>query len=125
MAKGDILLRIEGKRTGAITGESVSGAHPGAIDVREWSWGMSGPSALGGTGPASRVALQELRITKGVDSASTALMSVMRTNEPIKKAVLTVRKSGSTPAIDYLVITIERGSGDVNVASCCSGVGAP
>ena len=32
-----------------------------------------------------------------------------RTNEPIKKAVLTVRKSGSIPPIDYLVITIERG----------------
>ena len=109
MAKGDILLRVEGKSTGTITGESANAAHPGAIDVHEWSWGMSGASALGGSGPASRVALQELRITKSVDRASTALMSVMRTNELIKKATLTVRKSGSSPAIDYLVVTIERG----------------
>ena len=109
MAKGDILLRVEGKSTGVITGESASAASPGAIDVKEWSWGMVGPTALGGSGPASRIALQELRITKGVDRASTALMSVMRTNEPIKKAVLTVRKSGSSPPVDYLVVTIERG----------------
>jgi type VI secretion system secreted protein Hcp len=109
MAKGDILLRIEGKSTGAITGESASAAFPGAIDVKEWSWGMAGPTALGGAGPASRIALQELRITKGVDRATTALMSVMRSNEPIKKAVLTVRKSGSSPPVDYLVVTIERG----------------
>jgi type VI secretion system secreted protein Hcp len=109
MAKGDIVLRVEGKATGAITGESASAASAGAIDVSEWSWGMSGPSSLGGAGAASRVALSELRITKGVDKASTALMGVMRSNEQIKKAVLTVRKSGVNPPIDYLVITIKRG----------------
>ena len=109
MAKGDILLRLDGKSSGAIKGESASSVFPGAIDIKEWSWGMSGPTALGGSGVASRIALSELRITKGVDKASTALMTVMRTNEPIKKAILTVRKTGSLPAIDYLVITIERG----------------
>jgi type VI secretion system secreted protein Hcp len=34
---------------------------------------------------------------------------VMRNNEQIKKAVLTVRKSSGGKPIDYLVITIERG----------------
>ena len=87
MAKGDIVLRIEGKTTGAIKGESACAAHPESIDIHEWSWGMSGPTSLGGAGAASRVALSELRLTKGVDRASTALMSVMRSNEQIKKAV--------------------------------------
>jgi type VI secretion system secreted protein Hcp len=109
MAKGDMQLRIEGKSTGVIRGESNVASHVGEIEVKAWSWGMSAASGLGGTGTASRAALSEIRITKGVDSASTALMSVMRNNEQIKKAVLSIRKSGGTPAIDYLVITIERG----------------
>ena len=107
MAKGDMVLRMDGKSSGAIKGESNSAAYPDAIDVKEWSWGMSGPSVLGGEGASSRVALSELRITKSVDRSSTALMTVMRRNEQIKKAVLTVRKGGGMP-IDYLTITIER-----------------
>ena len=109
MAKGDMHLRLEGKRTGAIRGESNAVAHLGEIEVSEWSWGMSAASALGASGAASRTALSELRITKHVDTASTALMAVMRNNEQIKKAVLSVRKSGGPAAIDYLVITIEGG----------------
>ena len=109
MAKGDMHLRMEGKSTGPIKGESNAPEHLGEIEVKEWSWGMHGPSAIGGMSPSSRVALSELRITKGVDRASKSLMSVMRKNEQIKKAVLSIRKAGSKPPIDYLQITIERG----------------
>ena len=109
MAKGDMHLKVEGKSTGVIRGEANATAHLGEIEVREWSWGMSGASALGAGGTASRAALSELRITKPVDTASTALMAVMRNNEQIKKAVLSVKKSGGPAAVDYLVITIERG----------------
>lgn len=109
MAKGDMHLKLEGKSTGAIKGESNVASHIGEIEVKEWSWGMAGASSLGGAGPSARTALSELNITKGVDSASTALMSVMRNNEQVKKAVLSVRKAGGTPSIDYLTITIERG----------------
>ena len=38
---------------------------------------------------------------KRVDKASTALMSALRTNEPIKLATLTIRKVGKTP-LEYL-----------------------
>lgn len=109
MAKGDILLRIEGKITGAIKGESANPDFVDAIDIREWSWGMAGPTVLGGAGAAGRTVMHELRLTKQVDRASTALMSVMRNNEQVRKAVLTVRKAGGVKPIDYLVVTIERG----------------
>jgi type VI secretion system secreted protein Hcp len=80
----------------------------GEMAIREWSWGMTTGSAMGG-GRASRTALSELRIVRWVDAASTALMSVMRNNDVVKRAVLSVRKpSGGTP-IDYFVVTIERG----------------
>ena len=45
---------------------------------------------------------------KRVDSASTALMLALRTNEPIQKAVLTLRKAGKSQ-VEYLKITIEQG----------------
>lgn len=109
MAKGDILLKIEGARTGQIKGESVAPDFVDAIDIREWSWGMAGPTALGSTAATGRVIVHELRLTKTVDRASTALMSVMRNNEQVKKAVLTVRKSSGGKPVDYLVVTIERG----------------
>lgn len=109
MAKGDIVLKIEGAKTGLIKGESASPDFPDAIDIREWSWGMAGQSGLSGAGTAGKTALHELRLTKHVDRASTALMSVMRSNEQVKKAVLTVRKAGGGKPVDYLVVTIERG----------------
>jgi type VI secretion system secreted protein Hcp len=110
MAKGDMYLRLEGKSTGAIKGESNAAPHVDEIEVMAWSWGMAANDSIGFRGKErGGVVFSELRITKGVDRASTALMGVMRSNEAIKKAVLTVRKSGSNPPIDYLVITIERG----------------
>src|SRR6185295_3717834 len=44
---------------------------------------------------------------KTVDSASTALMLALRTNEPISKAVLTLRKAGKSQ-LEYMKITIEQ-----------------
>jgi type VI secretion system secreted protein Hcp len=108
MAKGDMLLQIEGQKTGAIKGESVDSTYPGQIDVVGWSWGMSSSHALGGAGAGAKTSLSELRISKLVDSASTPLMSVMRSGELIKKAVLTVRKAGGVQ-VAYFTLTIERG----------------
>ncbi len=108
MASGDMFLMIEGQKSGVVKGESSDSVYPGQIDVMGWSWGMSTSSTIGGAGAGSRTSLSELRIRKLTDTASTALMSVMRNNELIKKAVLTVRKSGGVQ-IDYLTVTIQRG----------------
>lgn len=109
MAKADIFLHVEGKQTGVIKGESNVPEHLDEIEISDWSWGMTGSSALGGAGATVRTALSELRLGKGTDRATTQLMSVMRNNEVIKKAVLSVRKAGSVPPIDYLTITIQNG----------------
>ena len=108
MANGDMFLSVDGRKTGVIKGGSIDTKRAGEIDVLGFSWGMKAPSAVGGISATGRRTLLELRIRKGVDSASTALMSVMSTNELIKKAVLTVRKAGGEQ-IDYFSITIERG----------------
>jgi type VI secretion system secreted protein Hcp len=108
MASGDMFLSVDGQKTGAIKGGSIDTKRTGEIDVLGFSWGMKAPSSVGGVSAKGRRTLLELRIRKGVDSASTALMSVMSTNELIKKAILTVRKAGGEQ-IDYFSITVERG----------------
>ena len=59
-------------------------------------------------GAAGKVTFNSFSITKHVDKASTALMSALRTNEAIKEAVLTLRKTGKKP-LEYLKITIADG----------------
>ena len=108
MAKGDMFLKVEGARSGAIKGESSDVARKDEIDIVSWSWGMRAQTEMGGGGTAGKASMRELALRKRVDSASTGLMSAMRNNEQIKSAVLTVRKAGSQP-LDYFKITIENG----------------
>jgi len=103
-----MFLKVDGARSGPITGEAQDSKHKNEIEVLAWSWGMQGKPSLGGGGASGKSTIRELRITKRVDKASTALMSALRTNEPIKQATLTIRKIGKTP-LEYLTIKIEDG----------------
>jgi type VI secretion system secreted protein Hcp len=105
---GDMFLSVKGAKGGVIKGESQDNAHKGEIEVVSWSWGMHARPSLGGGGASGKAAVHELKIVKKIDSASTALMAALRTNEPIVKALLTVRKSGAKP-LEFLKITIEQG----------------
>ena len=105
MAQRDIFLRIESSRQGMLRGESHDQLHQGEIDVMSWSWGMDSPGDAFGL-PTGRTNVELLRMTKRIDSASTALMSALRANELIRKAVLTVRKAGGEP-LAYFTLTLE------------------
>jgi type VI secretion system secreted protein Hcp len=105
---GDMFLSVKGARSGVIKGESQDKVHEHEIDVASWSWGMQARATLGGGVATGKAEIRELRILKRTDSASTALMAALRTNELITKAVLTVRKAGKTP-LEFLKITIEQG----------------
>lgn len=107
MALRDMFLKIDGAKQGPIKGETADQRHAGEIDVVSWSWGMDSPSDAFGNAVA-RTAFDQLHIVKRVDSATTALMSALRNNELVKKAVLTVRKAGGPDALDYFMITIEK-----------------
>jgi type VI secretion system secreted protein Hcp len=103
-----MFLSVNGAKHGQITGESQDDKHKNEIEVLGWSWGMRGKAMLGGgTGTATgQTTIRELQIVKRVDRATTALMSALRYNEPIKEAVLTVRKVGKKP-LEYLKIKLE------------------
>jgi len=103
-----MFLSVNGARAGAIKGEAQDAAHANEIDVQSWSWGMQGRSTIGTGVATGRATVHELKIVKRVDSATTPLMSALRSNEIITKAVLTVRKAGGSK-LEYLKITIEQG----------------
>ncbi|MES2355116.1 MAG: type VI secretion system tube protein Hcp [Pseudomonadota bacterium] len=108
MAQGDMFLKIESAKQGPIKGESQDQQHKEEIDIISWSWGMAAKTALSSGGASSKATMRELSLVKAVDSASTGLMSAMRNNDLIKKAVLVVRKAGGTPH-EYFKVTIEKG----------------
>jgi type VI secretion system secreted protein Hcp len=101
-------LSVKGAKSGVIKGEAQDQQHLKEIDVVSWSWGMEAKPSLGGGGARGKAIIRELKIVKRVDSASTPLMSALRSNEMITKAVLTQRKAGKT-ALEFLKITIEQG----------------
>ena len=83
-----MFLMVKGARHGLIKGESQDDKHKGEIEVVSWSWGMQARPRLGSGTATGRATINDLKIVKRVDSASMALMSALRTNEPIQKAVL-------------------------------------
>jgi type VI secretion system secreted protein Hcp len=105
---GDMFLSVKGAKSGIINGEAHDDKHKNEIEVLAWSWGMQGRAALGGGGATGKATMRELRITKRVDKASTALMAALRHNEPIKEATLTIRKAGMSQ-LEYLTVKIENG----------------
>lgn len=107
MAKADMFLKVEGTKQGPIKGESVDSQHPDEIEVIGWSWGMDG-NATAFAATAARTTLQELVVRKRVDSASTGLMSALRSNEILKKVTLSVHKAGGAASLPYLVIAVEK-----------------
>jgi type VI secretion system secreted protein Hcp len=107
MAKVDMFLKIEGASSGPIKGEASDANHRDEIEVLAWSWGMEGNNIHGQA--RARMNMHELKITKLVDSATTALMSSLRNNEVLKKTVLTVRKAGGQDPVEYFRITVEKG----------------
>lgn len=112
MATGDMFLKIEGARMGPIKGEAQDAQHKDEIDIHSWTWGMQGnasatATAGGRSGGASQVSASELVVNKSFDRASTALLVALRSNEQIKRAVLTARKAGGAKAVEFLVITME------------------
>ena len=99
----DMFLKLEG-----VDGESKDDSHKKEIDVLSWSWGaaQSGTGHVGGGSGAGKVSVQDLSITKYVDSSSHLLLLDCCNGDHIKKGVLTVRKAGATP-LEYIKLSMD------------------
>jgi type VI secretion system secreted protein Hcp len=98
----DMFIKI-----GDIKGESMDSKHKGEIDVLSWSWGMSqsGNAHVGGGAGAGKVNVQDLTLTKYVDSCTPLLMLKVCNGKHYPEALLTVRKAGENP-VEYLKIKL-------------------
>ena len=100
LAASDYLLEIEG-----IKGESKDDVYPESIQIESFSWGVSNTVSLsGGGGGAGKVSFQDLHFTTNLSKASPQLMLACATGKHIPKAVLHVRKAGTTP-VEYYKVT--------------------
>jgi len=98
----DMFLKLDG-----IDGESQDNAYADHIDVLAWSWGasQSGTVHMGGGAGAGKVSVQDVSITKHIDSSSHKLLGAVSKGTHISEAILIVRKAGDSP-LDYIVLTM-------------------
>src|SRR5918996_1816239 len=69
VAANDMFLKVTG-----VQGESQDSKHKGEIDVLSWSWGASTGDARVRKGRVPVACIQDLQLTKFVDSSSPALI---------------------------------------------------
>jgi type VI secretion system secreted protein Hcp len=117
----DIFLSVTTKRAGKVKGESLTDGHTDDIELRSWGWGVDASSAWGTGQPTARRQYAPLVVTKNVDSASTALLAALASNDEVSEAKLTMRKAGGV-ALDYYVMTLA-GARIVSVALAADSAG--
>jgi type VI secretion system secreted protein Hcp len=96
----DMFLKIDD-----IKGESVDSKHAGEIQISSFSWGMSqsGSTHVAAGSGSGKVNVQDLTVSKFVDSSTPTLMQFCANGKHLKQGVLTVRKAGGTP-LEYYII---------------------
>jgi type VI secretion system secreted protein Hcp len=98
----DMFLKLDG-----ISGESTNDKHKGESEVLSWSWGASGKEN------GKKGCVQEMNVTKVVDSASPPLITNAGAGGIVSpKAVLKVQKSGGDRQ-EFFIVTMT----NVRVAS--------
>jgi type VI secretion system secreted protein Hcp len=111
----DMFLKIEG-----VKGESrdADAKHKGTMDLLAWSWGMSnsGTAHMGTGAGAGKVNVQDLSLTKYIDSGSPTLQLACCNGKHFPEALVTVRKAGEKP-LEYLTIKMS----EVMVTSVSTG----
>jgi type VI secretion system secreted protein Hcp len=101
----DMFIKIDD-----IKGESTDEKHKDLIEVISWSWGMTqtGSSHVGTGAGTGKVDVQNLTITKWIDTASPALIKLCCKGKAFDKATLYIRKAGDKP-IEYVKLELYNG----------------
>lgn len=98
VSASDMFLKMSG-----IKGESTDAKFRDAIDVLSWSWGMSTGTGRVKRGTIPPKCIQDLQLTKMVDTATPQLIMQGVLGQTAKEATLSVRKAGKEQQ-EYLVI---------------------
>jgi len=111
VSASDIFAKI-----GDIKGESLDSKHKDEIEVLSWSWGTSTGTGRVKRGTIAPQCIQDLELTKRLDSATPQLLMMGATGEVAKTATLTMRKAGKEQH-EFLVFKMT----DVMVTSYSTG----
>jgi type VI secretion system secreted protein Hcp len=100
----DMFLKLNG-----VPGESKDKIHTNEVDVLSWTWGMSnsGSAHVGGGAGSGKVSLQDVTLSKYVESSSPKLMLACCNGTHYPSALLTVRKAGGAAAVEYIKVKME------------------
>ena len=91
-------------KLGDIKGESLDDKHKDEIEVLSWSWGVTNPVSLAGSGASQgRAHFHDLSFTHKIDKASPLLMQACASGVHLKEATITHRKAGKGQQ-EFLVI---------------------
>ena len=104
-AASDIFLHVQTRRGGKIKGEGTTEGHTDDIAIFTWGWGVNANTAIGSTQATARRSYKHLVVTKGIDAASTGLLSALVSNDEVREATLAMRKAGGE-ALDYFRMTL-------------------
>lgn len=99
VSASDMFLKLSG-----IKGESLDAKHKDEIDVLSWSWGTSTGTGKVKHGTVAPQCIQDLVLTKFVDTSTPQLIMQAVMGQAAKDGTLTVRKSGSKEQQEYLVL---------------------
>lgn len=83
-----------------IPGDSLASQHPHEIVVTSMNWGVNNPA-----GTAAGAVINNLTVTKQIDSASPALMKATAAGTALGTIVITGEKSGTTP-VTFVTLTL-------------------
>jgi type VI secretion system secreted protein Hcp len=103
----DMYLDLTLKRAGKAKGESVAAGHKDDIVVVGFGWGVGAAGDAVAALSTGRRSYRHLVILKRLDTASTALMSAVATNDEVRSAKLSLRKAGGEQE-DFFSITLEK-----------------
>lgn len=92
-----------------IKGESKDAVYSRKIDILDWEWEMSQTATFhtGGGGGSGKVNIDNLSVTKNVDTSTPNLMLYCAKDNHFSEGKLVVRKAGGEQ-IEYLVIKMEK-----------------
>jgi len=96
-------------KSGDIKGESLDSKHKDEIEVLSWSWGVTNPAKVGGSGGGGgtgKASFRDLSFTHKLDKASPLLLKGCAAGQHLKEATITHRKAGKGQQ-EFLIIKMD------------------
>jgi type VI secretion system secreted protein Hcp len=96
-ARASVFAKYDG-----VDGESADATHKGEIDVLSWSWGMSSEE-----GSNKLPCVEDLRITKFVDSATPGLIAAAHSGDSSHAVITVERDDQATLILEVVEVAVK------------------